>query len=260
MQRRRRHNQQFANKNTRHRIYLLKGRIRCSRCGRIYTGVTRQGNSYYYCRGRAKLDWGAQKCTAAGFEANSIEKVAYGAVAGFLQSPEVCLGEMERQRQLVEQTAQSMKKELAELDRKDRVEQEAEAQVLRLAARYGISEDVLQQEVGLIRTRRNWIKEEKGRLTAGLNDLDGGGVDPSALEILRDRLSGHMARGTNDDQRFLLDSLGATIIAAGDGSWELEVEIPKNTQAEVLELQIANERPRLGWGDRSHSKIRLTEH
>ena len=85
-------------------------------------------------------------------------------------------------------------------------------------------------------------------MTAGLNDLDEGGVDPSALELLRDRLSGHMARGTSDDRRFLLDSLGATIIAAGDGSWELEVEIPKNTQPEVPELQIANERPRFGLG------------
>ena len=69
------------------------------------------------------------------------------AVAGLLQTPEVYLGEMERQRQLVEQTVQSMKKELTEPDRKDRVEQEAEAQVLRLAARYGLSEDVLEQEV-----------------------------------------------------------------------------------------------------------------
>ena len=54
MQEKRRYNQRFATKNTRLRDYLLKGRIRCALCGRVYTGVTRNGRSFYYCQGRAK--------------------------------------------------------------------------------------------------------------------------------------------------------------------------------------------------------------
>ena len=64
VQQRRKHNQRYAAKNTTLREYLLKGRIRCGLCGRVYTGMTRGNRSYYYCRGRVKLDWGADKCPA----------------------------------------------------------------------------------------------------------------------------------------------------------------------------------------------------
>ena len=51
-------NQRFAAKNTKLREYLLKGRIRCALCGRVYTGVTRGHLSYYYRRGRANTNSG----------------------------------------------------------------------------------------------------------------------------------------------------------------------------------------------------------
>ena len=64
VQERRRFNQRFASKNTRNRDYLLKGIIKCVLCGRVYTGVCRKNLAYFYCRGRAKTDWGAEKCPA----------------------------------------------------------------------------------------------------------------------------------------------------------------------------------------------------
>ncbi|MSQ06351.1 MAG: hypothetical protein EXR46_04005 [Dehalococcoidia bacterium] len=47
VQQRLRDNQRFATKNTKLRDYLLRGRIRCTLCGRVYTGVTRGSLSYY---------------------------------------------------------------------------------------------------------------------------------------------------------------------------------------------------------------------
>ena len=73
VQERRRHNQRFAAKNTRLRNYVLKGRVRCAWSGRVYTGMTRNGRNHYYCRGRTKQDWGAERCTAASFPAELLE-------------------------------------------------------------------------------------------------------------------------------------------------------------------------------------------
>ena len=248
VQEKRRYNQRFAAKNTRLRDYLLKGRIRCALCGRVYTGVTRNGRSFYYCRGRAKQHWGAERCQAKSFSASVLETAVYDTVADVLQDPEVYLTEIGLQRRLTEQTIRSLKDELAGLDIKFREEQAAESQALRLASRFQISEDVFIEEVSLIRTRRNWIENEKERLNGLLDDVQDVSPNPEALAILRDRLGENLSRRDFQDQTLVLDAVGAKVIASGDGSWELELELPQEPPPEVLEEQIVNTGPRLGWG------------
>jgi len=41
--------------------------------------------------------------------------------------------------------------------------------------------------------------------------------------------------------------VGAKVIASGDGSWELELELPQEPPS-VLDEQNENAGPRLGWG------------
>ena len=248
VQERRRHNQRYAAKNTKLREYLLKGRIRCARCGRVYTGVTRGKYSYYYCRGRAKVDWGAQKCSAEKLKAQEVEQAVYETVVHVLESPEVYLREVERRWQVQEQTINSLGMELAGLDRQAREEREAKAQAIWLASRFEVSEDAFQQEVGLIRTRRRWIGEEMNRVQAQLDDLGDGPPDPAAVAMLGDQLREQLAGATPADRRSVLDAVGATIIAQGDGTWELELVIPKDPPPAEPELQIVNNGPRLGWG------------
>ncbi|MEE8158150.1 MAG: recombinase family protein, partial [Dehalococcoidia bacterium] len=237
---RRRHNQRYAAKNTKMREYLLKGRIRCARCARVYTGVTRGDHAYYYCRGRAKVDWGAQKCSAEKLKAQEVEQAVYETVVHVLESPEVYLGEVERRWESREQTINSLRRAVADLDRQAREEREAEAQAIRLASRFEVSDDAFQQEVGLIRTRRRWIGEERGRVQAQLDDLGDGPPDPAAMAKLGDALSERLAGATPEDRRSVLDAVGATIIAQGDGTWELELEIPQEPPPSEPEMQIVN--------------------
>ncbi|MCH8988017.1 MAG: recombinase zinc beta ribbon domain-containing protein [Chloroflexi bacterium] len=218
--------QRFAAKNTRLRDYLLKGRIRCALCGRVYTGVTRNGRSFYYCRGRAKQHWGVERCPAKSFSASVLEKAVYDTVANVLQDPEAYLTAIGLQRHLTEQTIRSLKDELAGLDIKFREEQAAESQALRLASRFQISEDVFIEEVGLIRTRRTWIDNEKERLNGLLDDLQDIGPDPEPMAMLRDRLGENLSRCDFQDQTLVLDAVGAKVIASGDGSWSWNY--PKN--------------------------------
>ena len=58
----------------------------------------------------------------------------------------------------------------------------------RLASRFEVSEDVFQQEVGLLRARRRWIGEERERVMSRLEGLGNGLPDPKALEMLASRL------------------------------------------------------------------------
>ena len=248
VQERRRFNQRFASKNTRNRDYLLKGIIKCVPCGRVYTGVCRKSLAYYYCRGRAKTDWGAEKCPAGKLNAPELEEAVFGTVSGFLNDPEIYLGEMGRRQALHRDTIESLTRELQALEGRSREERETEANILRLAARHNFSDEVLEQELNLTQVKQRWIAERRELLSRRITDLETRFVDPEAMNILHQRLQDRLAGATGQDRRFVLEAVGATILAQGDGSWELELLVPRAVSTETQEPQIVNTGPRLGWG------------
>jgi len=229
-------NQQFASKNTRLRTYLLRGLIRCALCGRSYCGKTVGPNSYYYCGGQSHADWGAVKCPAQKFHASRIEAAAFGMVTEFLRGPEGFLSEMRRRKGLQEHSEKSIHRELDDLQRQERASREAEAKAFRLAASTNVSEDVFQQEVGLIRARQKWIREQRDRLLIQLADVQRYTVDASSIKLMRERLESRVVTATAEDRRFILEALGTQIIAHGDGTWELQLEVPRQIpqQADIV--------------------------
>ena len=106
-----------------------------------------------------------------------------------------------------------------------------EERAFRLGAHVKVSEDVYQREVGLIRTWRRWIAEQQERLHTQLADLERYSLSAESVVALRQRVEAHLAGATIEDRRFVLDAVGAKIIAQGDGTWELEV--PREVEAEV---------------------------
>ena len=246
VQQRRQHNQRYATKNTRLRDYLLRGRIRCRLCGKVYTGITRGKSSYYYCRGRTKVDWGEDKCLAEKFWAPQLEEAVYRSVAQFLTSPEVYLTEVYRRKELEEHTVAALSQELEQLEDQDRREREAEARAFHLVSRYDLSEDLFQEELESIRNRRHGIQQHRQRIRSQLDMLDRGFPTADAMEALSDRLGEVLASEVASDRGFVLDALGATVIAHGDGSWDLELTVPQGVAPSDDEMQIVNTGPRLG--------------
>ncbi|MFC2039482.1 hypothetical protein ACFLST_01685, partial [Chloroflexota bacterium] len=101
---------------------------------------------------------------------------------------------------------------------------------------------LFQQEVGLIRVRRRWLEEEQHRLEQQVADIERLTFSPDAVESLRRHLEERLARATPEDRRFVLESLGAKVIAHLDGTWDMEIELPRQIQSD---LQIAHSRPGL---------------
>ncbi|MDP2949096.1 MAG: recombinase family protein [Chloroflexota bacterium] len=242
VQRRLRDNQRLAPKNTKLREYLLKGLIRCSICGRLYIGVTRKNWSYYYCRGRWGMPWGAERCLAEKFRAAAIEQAVWGMVVDFLRGPEGFLAEMQHRQTIKGQSLESIRRELVNLDRQDQGEQEAEARAFRYLTRRKVSEDVYEREVGLIRTRRRWITEQRERLEGQLADLERYSLNVETIEALRQRVESRLTGATQQDRRFVLEAVSAKVIAHGDGMWELELEVPRSAEPAAA-VQTVNSRP-----------------
>ena len=117
--------------------------------------------------------------------------------------------------------------------------------------RIGASEDVYEQEVGLIRTRRRWLAEQRAGLEARLADLGRYSIGVESVAALRTRMEDRLDRATPQDRRFVLEAVGTRVLAAGDGTWEVELEIPQEvTDRELRPLQLVNTDPGTSVHDR----------
>ncbi len=98
---------------------------------------------------------------------------------------------------------------------------------------FTVEEQVFQQEVGLIKARRRWLEEERNRLQTQLNDIERLSFSPEAIESLRQRFEERLTRATPEDQRFVLESLGAKVVAYPNGTWDMEIELPRQVPSNM---------------------------
>ncbi len=106
-----------------------------------------------------------------------------------------------------------------------------------------LNEDVFGQEIGLIRTKQRWIEEQSKRLLDQLDDVERYTFSPEDIALLRGRLDARLAAATPEDRRFVLEAVGTKVFVQIDGSWDLELQIPRHTQESEDALQIVNSRP-----------------
>jgi hypothetical protein len=132
-----------------------------------------------------------------------MEQAVFHAVVDFLRGPEVVEAELRRKLAITEESEANLRRELDSLERQERTERDAVPRAFRLAARGTVSDEVYQQQVGLIRTRQRWIAEQKERLGRQLADLERYRFNPQSVELLRQRLDSRLVGATAEDKRFV---------------------------------------------------------
>ena len=95
-----------------------------------------------------------------------------------------------------------------------------------MVTRSKVSEDVYEKEVGLTTTRRRWIREHRERLTVQLQQLKRHTFTPEDIEALLRRVRSRLSSANPGDRRFVSEAVGASVFSCGDGSGEIELEIP----------------------------------
>ena len=69
-------------------------------------------------------------------------------------------------------------------------------------------------------------------------------ADGQHLDVLRRRLDARLEGASHADRRFVLEAVGAKVIVQADGTWELELQVPREpVEPEANDLQIVNSRP-----------------
>ena len=89
-----------------------------------------------------------------------------------------------------------------------------------------LSDETSQQEQALIKAKRTWIEDKNQRLEEKLETTQRFAVDSETIEAMRNRLGRNLDRATDEDWRVILEALGTKVLAFGDGTWDIEVNIP----------------------------------
>ena len=87
----------FSRRNNQRHEYLLRGLVRCPRCGGSYTGYTRGGCQGYRCN---RISWASsstgKRCSPGSIQAQPLERAVWEAIKNALRNPQVLVDEYNR--------------------------------------------------------------------------------------------------------------------------------------------------------------------
>lgn len=225
VQERLRLNKQYASRNA-HRDYLLRGIIQCQACygegiDRHYYGVQRTSQKPAYVCSAAWAQTYGKKCRSKAIPCPRIEEAVKAKIRSFLEDPQIYFSEIQARSQITEKTIADIEEAIRDNERqfqKTIADERRKADLL--------TPEAFRQEQALIKAKRIWLQGENERLTTKLANLQKHNVQQDMVQKIRENLSANLDRATNEDWRFILESLGTKIIAYGDGTWDIEINIP----------------------------------
>jgi site-specific DNA recombinase len=90
-------NRQYSSRNNRRNQYLLRGLIRCTRCGGNYSGYMQHGSRGYRCaRANRAVSSTGQRCAPGAIPAQPVEDAVWEAVKDAMQQPQLLVEEYTR--------------------------------------------------------------------------------------------------------------------------------------------------------------------
>jgi site-specific DNA recombinase len=96
--------------------YLLRGRIKCSKCGYSYIGRTRRNNNqYYYCKGKEQKPLNV--CDMPQFRADSVNNAVWSWIEEILLQPEKLAARLKENQKLSNQINKRLYSQLDLVDR-----------------------------------------------------------------------------------------------------------------------------------------------
>ena len=166
-----------------------------------------------------------KKCFAKPLPCTEVEAGVKERIRSFLETPSVYLTEAKDRMGIAERTIEDLEQNIRDLETDYRKTIEQERRALNL-----LSDEAFQQEQALIKAKRKWIEEEIQRLKEKLETTQRFAVDSETIEAMRNRLGRNLDGATDEDWRVILEALGTKVLAFGDGTWDIEINIPIPTE------------------------------
>jgi site-specific DNA recombinase len=214
-------NQANAARNLKHE-YLLRGHIRCSQCGRAYTGSTTAtnvgGERYerrrYRCLGKREMNAPVNRCDNRGWTADKLEPLVWAQIERVLGNPELIIAEMEKQRQDADQLG-VLEAELRQVERQLRMLDRDQAQLLQWALK-GFPEETVVIENKKINAKRETLRARRAELAVEIKASQEAAVSVPKLEQFVRSMKERLATLDFETKRMTLDMLDIKVWLDGD--------------------------------------------
>jgi site-specific DNA recombinase len=214
-------NQDKCIRNCKHE-YLLRGRIRCRKCGRAYVGrIARSSHNgkrderrYYSCTGKLKMNAPVDRCCNKGWSADKLERMVWNELECYLSNPDRIIAKLEAQRQ----DASQLEIHEAELDRIGRqlkaVERE-QHQLLQWALK-DFPADQVEAENKRLNKARELLKVQMTGLQAQINASQNAVANVPQLEKFIQTIQGKLSNLDFESKLQALDMLEITVWLDGE--------------------------------------------
>lgn len=204
------------------RQYLLRGHLRCRRCGRAYVGATsssvQHGKRYiqrcYRCKGKLKMYAPVERCHNKGWSANKLERLVWAKLEDYLSKPDLIVSELEKQRQdanqlgVFEAESQEVKRRLKELDREQKRLGQWDLK--------GFPDNMVVDENKRINQSRATLEARQAELKTQVTASENAVVSVPKLEGFIERVQSRIAGLDFEGKRQVLDMLGIKVWLDGE--------------------------------------------
>jgi site-specific DNA recombinase len=234
------------------RPYLLRGLIRCARCGGTMAANDAHGRRTYRCTSRTSVSGSCGAKSAPGEDVcrgnrPGVESWAWEQVSTILQDPTIITRELSRLQD--QGPSEALTRELEQATARL---QTLDKQQRRLMQRYADATDddfpweLVQEQVTRLEQEKKTVSgivAETGRRMAQAQTV----VDQLCdLRAYIDRVASNLQRFDFEEKRLALEALGVTVYADGR-EWRLEVSIPLTENAgKALQTSRELQHPRSG--------------
>jgi site-specific DNA recombinase len=209
-------NSQEAMRNTRH-SYLLRGRIRCQKCGCPYAGHVQVKNikgkrheyRRYECTRRYKYTIPFGTCTNNSWSADKVESLVWKEVEHIIANPELIINEIERQRQDSDKSG-VLKNELQHVEQHLKALKREQEELLRWALK-GFPEDTIVLENMRINDKRESLKAQKAELESQIKVSQEAMINAPKLERLVELIRQEIASQDFETKRLAMEMLNIKV-------------------------------------------------
>ncbi|MFH1647147.1 MAG: recombinase family protein, partial [Chloroflexota bacterium] len=205
-------NRDRSSRNCKHE-YLLRGHLRCRRCGRVYVGEM-ANNRTYRCAGRKRVYAPVERCCNKGWKADKLEAIVWGELAAYLGDRDLIIAELGKEKQAVGQ-AGALETELKQVERQLKAAEREQHQLLQWALK-GFPESQVEAENRRLNKAKETLKAQKTELEAQLKASQNAIINVPSLERFIEDMQKRLPELDFEGKRLALDMLGITVWLDGE--------------------------------------------
>ena len=209
-------NRQRSPRNVKNQ-YLLRGYIRCRRCGRAYYGCLTKDrfasekrlSRRYRCSGKFRMLEPINRCSNRSWQADKLEAKVWSELAGYLSNHDLIMSELEKQHHDANHVA-VYEAELQQIERQLKAIGREQHQLLQWALK-DFPADQVEAENRRLNEAKETLTAQKTALESQLKAGQDASISISKLAAFIEQMQNRLPTLDFEGKRLALDMLGVTV-------------------------------------------------